>query len=400
MANSDFDPLSLYLHIPFCSSKCGYCDFNSYEGLDHLVPEYTPALLSEIELWSAAAKSYALRTIFFGGGTPSLTDLEDIKEILRSVHANYQLMETVECSLEANPTELTLEHLTGLRELGINRLSMGVQSMNEEELLLLERDHSPERVLDAVADARAAGFDNINLDLMFGLPDQTLETWQQSVRTIVSLGTEHLSCYALTVEPGTALYYQVQKGFTPEPDPDMAAEQYEWTQDYLKENGYVQYEISNWSKPGKECQHNIVYWNAAPYLGIGAGAHSFFAGQRFGNTDAPNRYIEQVMETKLERDNKGRATMRQIAGGETPDRETLISDAIILGLRLLQGINEDEFETRHGVRPSAYFAKQFSKHADNGLIELEENSVKLSARGLLLSNEVFIDLIPDREVVS
>tara|TARA_B110000196_G_scaffold85048_1_gene73544 strand:- start:1038 stop:2054 length:1017 start_codon:yes stop_codon:yes gene_type:complete len=321
MIAPNMDRLALYLHIPFCSSKCGYCDFNAYEGLDHLVPEYTPAILSEIELWGAAATKHEIHTIFFGGGTPSLTDINDIEAIIAAVKKNYLLTDDVEWSLEANPTELTLKHLQDLRKAGINRLSMGVQSLQTDELKLLDRDHTPERVFEAFADARSAGFKNINLDLMFGLPDQKLETWQDTVEKILSMEPEHLSCYALTVEPGTALYYQIQKGFIKEPDPDIAADQYEWTQEKLEKHGYNHYEISNWAKPDKECLHNLVYWRAQPYLGMGAGAHSFFAGQRFANIEAPNRYIDAVTATKLQRMDEGKSTMQQVAAGETPDQK-------------------------------------------------------------------------------
>ena len=395
MIASNMDRLALYLHIPFCSSKCGYCDFNSYEGLDHLVPDYTPAILSEIELWGAAATKHEVHTIFFGGGTPSLTDISDIEAIISAVKKNYSLTNDIEWSLEANPTELTLKHLQDLRKAGINRLSMGVQSLQTDELKLLDRDHSPERVFEAFADARSAGFENINLDLMFGLPDQTLETWQDTLERTVSMGPEHLSCYALTVEPGTALYYQVEKGFIAEPDPDTAADQYEWTQKKLAQAGYSHYEISNWAKPSKECLHNLVYWQAQPYLGMGAGAHSFFAGQRFANIEAPNRYIDAVGATKIQRMEEGKSTMQQVAAGETPNRNTILADAMILGLRLLKGINEINFEMEYGVKPSELYAEQIEKHVNLGLLTRDGNWIKLTPNGLLLSNEVFIDLLPE-----
>jgi oxygen-independent coproporphyrinogen-3 oxidase len=394
MIDSDLTRLALYLHIPFCSSKCGYCDFNSYEGLDHLVPEYTPAILSEIELWGAAATQHEGHTIFFGGGTPSLTDISDIEAIIAAVKKNYRLTDDVEWSLEANPTELTLVHLQDLRKAGINRLSMGVQSLQTDELKLLDRDHTPERVFEAFADARSAGFKNINLDLMFGLPDQKLETWQDTVKKTLSMEPDHLSCYALTVEPGTALYYQVQKGLVVEPDPDVAADQYEWTQEELGKHGYSHYEISNWARPGKECLHNLVYWRAQPYLGMGAGAHSFFAGQRFANIEAPNRYIDAVGATKLQRMKEGKSTMQQIAAGETPDKDVILADAMILGLRLLKGINEINFEMEYGVKPSELYAESIEKHLNLGLLIRDGNWIKLTPNGLLLSNEVFIDLLP------
>ena len=387
--------LALYLHIPFCSAKCGYCDFNSYEHLDHLVPEYTPALVNEIELWAPAARQHRVSSVFFGGGTPSLTSLEDLEAITGAVRERYAVDPEAEWTLEANPTELTAQHLTGMRALGINRLSMGVQSMHADELELLDRQHTPARVVEAVAAARAAGFDNLNLDLIFGLIGHTEERWRDTLEQVLALEPEHLSCYALSVEPETALYYRVEKGLLPEPDPDVAAAQYEWTRGRLAEAGYEHYEISNWAKPGRRCEHNLVYWRAEPYLGMGAGAHSFFVGQRFANVDAPNRYVEAVNASAEERAARGRGTMQQIVGGETPDEATERADVAILGLRLLEGIDEAGFADRFGTTLDAEFGPALERHERLGLIERADGRVRLTERGLLLSNEVFIDLLPD-----
>ncbi len=390
--------LALYLHIPFCTSKCGYCDFNSYAGLpDHLVADYTPALMREMELWATAVRGLRVDTIFFGGGTPSLTSLDDMAAITAAVRSQFDIAEDAEWSLEANPTELTREHMDGLRALGVNRLSMGVQSLQPDELTLLERQHSPERVVEAVRDARAAGFDNMNLDLIFGIMGQPLERWQDTLERVIDLAPEHLSCYALTVEPGTALHYQVAKGLLQEPDGDVAADQYEWTRTRLAQAGYGQYEISNWAKPGRECRHNLVYWRAEPYLGLGAGAHSFLLGRRMANIDAPNRYVEAVNESWEERRDTGGGQLRQIAGGETPDEETLRADAIILGLRLMRGVSIEDFRARFGVTPDEAFGPAIAKHEGYGLLERVDGRLRLTDRGLLLSNEVFVDLLPDDE---
>ena len=387
--------LGLYLHIPFCSAKCGYCDFNSYENLDHLIPDYTPALVHELELWAPATKQHHVTSVFFGGGTPSLTSLEDLEAITTAVRERYNVDPEAEWTLEANPTELTEEHLVGMRALGINRLSMGAQSMHADELELLDRQHTPGRVVEAVTAARAAGFDNLNLDLIFGLINHTEERWRDTLEQVLALDPEHLSCYALTVEPETALYYRVQKGLLPEPDPDIAASQYEWTQQRLAQAGYEHYEISNWAKPGRRCEHNLVYWRAEPYLGLGAGAHSFFVGRRFANVDAPNRYVDAINASVEERAERGRGTMQQIAGGETPDEATDRADTAILGLRLLEGIDEATFEARYGVTLDAEFGAALERHVGLGLLERSDGRVRLTERGLLLSNEVFIDLLPD-----
>jgi len=391
--------LALYLHIPFCTSKCGYCDFNSYEGLDHVVPDYTPALVREMELWAPAARKYRVDTIFFGGGTPSLTSIADMQVLAEALREQYDLSPDVEWTLEANPTELTREHLEGLRGIGVNRLSMGVQSMHADELELLERQHTPERVAQAVEDARAAGFENLNLDLIFGLIGHSLERWQSTLEQVLAFQPEHLSCYALTVEPGTALYYRVQKGLLEEPDPDLAADQYDWTRERLAAAGYGQYEISNWSKPGQACRHNLVYWHAEPYLGMGAGAHSFFIGRRMANLDSPTRYVEAVNASYEERQAStgGRAERRQVAGGEVPDEATQRADAMILGLRLLEGVDMDAFRTRFGVSVDEAFADALKRHEGLGLLERAGGHLRLTERGLLLANEVFVDLLPDPE---
>jgi oxygen-independent coproporphyrinogen-3 oxidase len=388
-------PLALYLHIPFCTAKCGYCDFNSYAGLDHLVPEYTPALVHELELWAPAARSFEVCTVFFGGGTPSLSSLDDLRTLADAVRANYDVAKDSEWTLEANPSELTRDHLEGMRALGLNRLSIGVQSLHDDELKLLDRLHSAERALDAVSAARDAGFENLNLDFIFGLIDQPLARWQATLERAVALRPEHLSCYALTVEPGTALYYQVAKGQLEEPDPDVVADQYEWTRDYLAGAGYRQYELSNWALPGYECRHNLVYWHAEPYLGMGAGAHSFFAGQRFANVDAPNRYVELVTASVEERRVTGGGTLQQIKGGETPDEALLRSDAMILGLRLIEGVSEAEFAARFGATPLEAFGGAIDRHLRTGLLERSGDRLRLTPRGQLLANEVFVDLLPD-----
>lgn len=387
--------LALYLHIPFCTAKCGYCDFNSYEGIDHLVPGYTKALLREIQLWAPAARESRVHTIFFGGGTPSLTSLDDMRDISTALRDNYDIAPDAEWTLEANPTELQDNHLSGLRSLGVNRLSIGVQSLNDEELHLLDRLHSSERAIEAIKSARTAGFDNLNIDLMFGLIGQTTERWRDTLERILGLQPEHLSCYSLSVEPGTALYYSVAKGDLPEPDPDVAADQYEWTRHRLSRAKYRHYEISNWAQSDRECQHNLVYWHAEPYLGLGAGAHSFFAGQRFANINAPSRYIDSIDASFEQRQNDGHSTMQQIAGGETPDPTMLQADAMILGLRLIEGVSVTEFTRHFGVTPQNAFGETLQRYVTLGLLECTGDRIHFTSRGLLLANEVFVDLLPD-----
>lgn len=390
--------LALYLHIPFCTAKCGYCDFNSYEGLGHIVADYTPALIRELELWAPAARSFQVSTVFFGGGTPSLTSLEDLEAITNAVRANYDIAPDAEWTLEANPSELLQPHLEGMRQLGINRLSIGIQSLHDDELKLLDRLHDSARALEAIESARNAGFDNMNLDFIFGLINQPIERWQETLERAIALRPEHLSCYALTVEPGTALYYQVAKGLLPEPDPDIVADQYEWTRDRLAQAGYEHYEISNWALPDHACKHNLVYWHADPYIGFGAGAHSFFAGQRFANVDAPNRYVEAVNATYEERQSTGRAAMQQVKNGESPDEVTMRADAMILGLRLMEGVSAPEFRDRFGISIEDAYGPAVQRHVGYGLLEWVGDRLRLTTRGQLLSNSVFVDILPDYEL--
>ena len=390
-------PVGIYLHIPFCTTKCGYCDFNAYANLDYLVSDYTSSLIKEIKLWEKSLNKHSVKSIFFGGGTPSLTSITDLQQIISTMFETFNISPHAEFTLEANPTELTEKYLHKIRELGINRLSMGVQSMNTNELQLLERTHSPQQVLNVIKASRKAGFNNLNLDLIYGLMEQDLQTWQETVEKILDHHPEHLSCYALTIEPGTPFYYRVEKGVLPKPNPDIAAEQYEWTRKRLDDAEYIQYEISNWAKKNYQCMHNLIYWRNNDYLGIGAGAHSYFNGKRFANIDAPNRYIELVNTSYTEWENKKHIVMKQITSNETPDLATTQSDTAILGLRLIEGINFDDYKKRFNVDISQLYAETISKHLKTGLLEKTETSLRLSSKGLLLANELFVDLLPDND---
>ena len=271
--------ISLYLHVPFCVTKCNYCDFNTYAGIEELMPEYVSAVIEEIGMWGEGlGEEVVVPTIFFGGGTPSLLPVEDVGRILSACRRSFRCEEGMEVTLESNPGDLSVEHLEGLRGVGVNRLSIGVQSFSDAHLLALTRRHSAVEAERAFGMAREAGLDNVNVDLMFGLPRQTLEEWKESVERVICLGPEHLSLYALTLEEGTPLHRDVYKRLTPEPDADLAAEMYLYAMEALGESGYGQYEISNWARWGRECKHNLVYWRNEEYLGIGAGAHSFLGG--------------------------------------------------------------------------------------------------------------------------
>ena len=387
------DPIGLYLHIPFCTAKCGYCDFNSYAGHEHLIPSYTGTLLKEASLWRATVGQRPVATVFFGGGTPSLSPVDEMRAILDGLRATFAFAPDAEVSLEANPGSLSEEYLRGLRGAGFNRLSIGVQSFDDEELVVLDRVHTAAQARDAFAAARAAGFDNVNLDLIYGLPEQPLAAWQRSLEQALALAPEHLSLYALTVEEGTPLARDIARGRVTSPDPDAQAEQYEWTQDRLACAGYEHYEISNWARPGRRCAHNLLYWRNREYLGLGAGAHSYLDGVRFSTVLLPQRYQELVDES-LAGIEDGRGVMRQVAGAEQITPELAMADELILGLRLVEGVSRAEFAARTGRDVHEVYGGVIDEFTGYGLLEETATHLRLTRRGRLLSNELFQRLLP------
>src|SRR5579859_175276 len=394
---SSLRPLGLYLHLPFCDHKCAYCDFNSYAGLDHLIPAYTEALVRDIALWRELAAGYEVVTVFFGGGTPSLTPLPQLERIFAAIHGSFALAADAEITLEANPGTVDQAYLRGLRGLGVNRLSLGVQSFDDGELQRLDRIHSAEQAVAAYGAARTSGFEHINLDLIFGLEGQELAGWQANLRRAVALAPEHLSLYGLTVEPGTKLAWQVEQGAAPAPDPDLQADMYEATTEQTAAAGYAQYEISNWSRPGRTCAHNLIYWRNQPYLGLGAGAHSCFAGRRFAMIRPPAGYMARLRTAPggmpVLGDNL-QTIFPQITEETAIEPLTDASDTAVLGLRLHEGLDLDAFAARHGIRLAAFAGPALEELEGWGLLEHAGGRLRLTPRGRLLSNEVFLRLLP------
>jgi oxygen-independent coproporphyrinogen-3 oxidase len=386
--------IGLYLHIPFCTAKCGYCDFNSYAGHEHMIPTYGDTLLRDASLWAEAVAGRGIETLFLGGGTPSLTPVDQMGQILAGLRQIFRFEPDAEISLEANPGSLSTEYLRGLRSIGFNRISIGVQSFDDEELVALDRIHTGDQARAAYASAREAGFENVNLDFIYGLPEQPLDAWQRTLEQALALAPEHLSLYALTVEDGTPLARDVARGRVSAPDPDMQAEHYEWTQERLARAGYEHYEISNWALPGRRCKHNLLYWQNREYLGLGAGAHSFLNGVRFSTVLLPNRYAELVDETAAARAEGGTA-MLHVHGAEQITPELSIADTLILGLRLTDGIDMRAFETRYGRSVDDLHGAVFEEFTGYGLLERTPTHLRLTARGRLLSNELFQRLLPE-----
>lgn len=392
-------PYSVYLHIPFCTHRCGYCDFNTYAGIESLIPNYVTALCREIELTSKSlGHNLPIHSIFFGGGTPSLLPLAELERIFQSLHLSFEWLPGIEITLEANPGTLSAAYLQGLHTLGVSRLSLGVQSAHPAELRLLERQHSYSDVIQAVTWARQAGFDNLNLDLIFGLPHQALETWQHTLDLVANLEPEHFSLYALTVEHGTPLAHWTGRGLLAEPDPDMAADMYEWAAQRLAAAGYGQYEISNWGRllPGGDllaCRHNLQYWRNQPYLGFGAGAHGYAGGVRTANVLSPAAYIQRVREGSTLAFPLTQATQ----SAQSIDRATEIGETMMMGLRLTrEGVNRLAFQNRFGQDLEDLFKQEIKELKEAGLLEWageDQTALRLTERGHLLGNQVFMRFI-------
>jgi oxygen-independent coproporphyrinogen III oxidase len=388
-------PYSLYLHIPFCRHRCSYCDFNTYAGLNNLIPEYVQALCLEIEMvGQAAGERLPVHTVFFGGGTPSLLSADELALILKTLKASYSLQEGAEITLEANPGSLTAAFLQELRLLGINRLSLGMQSSNQAELDLLEREHSFTDVVQSVEWARQAGFDNLNLDLIYGLPYQTLQTWQGTMEKTIALRPEHLSLYALTIEHGTPMQHWIGKGLLIEPDPDLAADMYEYACEHLEGYGYSQYEISNWAGTDREgsslmAQHNLQYWRNLSYLGFGAGAHGYAAGIRTANVRAPAAYIRRCQNGRQQDFPRSPAA----ASIQKIERQDAMGETMMMGLRLVdEGVSNQEFARRFELSLEQAYPEQIERLSGQGLLEWSGESkerLRLTRRGRLLGNQVF-----------
>jgi len=390
--------LSLYFHIPFCLSKCYYCDFNSYTRLSWLIPQYIDALKKEMQLYAKDVWEFEVKTIYFGGGTPSLLPAKSIAYMLESCSKLFNMPSNLEVTLEANPGTIDQSFLTQLRQSGVNRLSLGVQSFSDSELKLLGRIHSAVEARKAYLTARETGFENINTDLLYALPWQTIKDWQNNLVEVTKLNPEHLSLYPLTLEPGTPLANAVASGSLPKPNADLAADMYLLASDKLAKEGYNHYEISNWALPEKECQHNLTYWKNEPYLGFGAGAHSYLGGYRWANVLAPIEYVKRLSNTETKASQEAYFNNPLVDNIEHIDGDLEIAEAVILGLRLDDGVNLADFAHRFGVELySIYQEQQINELVELGLIAKNEHGIRLTTKGKLLGNEVFLHFLPENK---
>lgn len=380
---SSISELGIYIHIPFCKQKCAYCDFNSYAGMNELPNAYVNALAQEIE--RAAGREdidgKKVISIYFGGGTPTFLDASGLNRILVVVKRNFSAGLDAEISIEANPETLDLKKLKALRKIGVNRLSLGFQSFQPRLLDILGRKHTAEEAVHGYHLARRAGFDNINIDLIFGIPSERLSDWKDTLRKVVELQPDHLSCYSLSIHHGTRLAWLVEKGKLAEVSEDEQAEMYEYACSYLKSRGLDQYEISNFSRPGKQCRHNLIYWKNGDYIGFGAGAHSHLNAHRWANAKHPKRYIEMMAE-------KGEAVVSRVLNSDRVEQ----SETIYMGLRLNTGLDLAEFECRFGCSLTDVYPEEIARLLDQRLVTSDQR-LKLTPRGRLLANQVMSEFV-------
>ncbi|MFC1870837.1 radical SAM family heme chaperone HemW [Chloroflexota bacterium] len=353
----------------------------SYEHREADIPAYFHALAAEL---TRQANEERVRTIYFGGGTPSLLSPAQIRDILAVIWRLYPVAETAEITIEANPGTVSLEYLSAIRGAGINRLSLGIQSLNDAELALMGRIHNGDEAREAVRLTRQAGLVNLNLDLIYGLPGQGLPDWQNTLDMVLEMGPEHLSLYGLSLEPQTPLWQAIQEKQIPAIDPDLSADQYELAEEVMATYGYRHYEISNWARPGYECRHNLTYWQNSPYLGVGVAAHSFIKGHRLANTGNLDKYLTAFPDNPA----AARDTDKEIS------QQLQMAETVILGLRLCDGLSLDGMLSRFGVNLLEYYRQPVAEMVKAGLLERPGRQLRLTRRGRLLSNEVFWRFLP------
>ncbi|MGB3363420.1 MAG: radical SAM family heme chaperone HemW [Thermodesulfobacteriota bacterium] len=380
-------PFGIYVHIPYCVTKCPYCDFNSY-GVGSNFPEidYTDSVLQELELYRDEIEATEITSIFFGGGTPSLFHPENIEKIIERIYDITKPSENIEISLEVNPKTADLDKLIGLKSVGINRISVGVQSFSERKLNFLGRINSPEDSERILKDIIKAGFENYSMDLMYGTKDETFSEWQNDLNYALTFDSPHISAYCLTIEDGTEFGRRYALGKLKVPSDDRLSEFIEYTTEFFENSGYSQYEISNYAKEGSECAHNMLYWKGHSYLGIGAGAHSHFSvdnsrlwGERCANLRSPALYMKSVKEEK-----------KPLDFTEQLNREEVVQDKVLMGLRLKEGINIPELESQFQLNPDM---DKIERLVDDGFLENTNSSFRLTKKGTLLSNAVILRFV-------
>lgn len=375
------DKISLYIHIPFCAQKCLYCDFPSFARKDHLRKTYIEALNKEIISLREKHNNLEINTIFIGGGTPSVLEADELECLLKEV-AKLNMAKDIEYSMECNPGNLTEEKLEVMKKYGVNRISMGLQAKQDNLLKGLGRIHNYKTFKENFLLAKKVGFNNINVDLMFGLPNQRLNEWEETLREIISLDPAHISTYSLIIEEGTAFYNLYENDKLKLPTEEEERKMYHLAKKILEENGFNQYEISNYAKEGKECRHNLAYWNMDNWIGVGSAAASYINGKRIKNISSVEEYINSINE-------KGEAVEEIITNSKNDNME----EFMFMGLRKINGIDENEFKKRFSMNINDVYGEILNKYIDEGLLIRDSGMIFLSEKGIEISNIIMADFL-------
>lgn len=375
------DKISLYIHIPFCAQKCLYCDFPSFARKDHLRKAYIEALNKEIISLREKHNNLEINTIFIGGGTPSVLEADELECLLKEV-AKLNMAKDIEYSMECNPGNLTEEKLEVMKKYGVNRISMGLQAKQDNLLKGLGRIHNYKTFKENFLLAKKVGFNNINVDLMFGLPNQRLNEWEETLREIISLEPAHISAYSLIIEEGTAFYNLYENDKLKLPTEEEERKMYHLAKKILEENGFNQYEISNYAKEGKECRHNLAYWNMDNWIGVGSASASYIDGKRIKNISSVEEYINSINE-------KGEAVEEIINNSKNDNME----EFMFMGLRKINGIDENEFKNRFSMNINDVYGEILNKYIDEGLLIRESGRIFLSEKGIEISNVIMADFL-------
>ncbi|MCX0369782.1 radical SAM family heme chaperone HemW [Clostridium perfringens] len=375
------DKISLYIHIPFCAQKCLYCDFPSFARKDHLRKDYIEALNKEIISLREKHNNLEIKTIFIGGGTPSVLEANELECLLKEV-AKLNMAKDIEYSMECNPGNLTEEKLEVMKKYGVNRISMGLQAKQDNLLKGLGRIHNYKTFKENFLLAKKVGFNNINVDLMFGLPNQSLNEWEETLREIISLEPAHISAYSLIIEEGTAFYNLYENDKLKLPTEEEERKMYHLAKKILEENGFNQYEISNYAKEGKECRHNLAYWNMNNWIGVGSAAASYINGKRIKNISSVEEYINSIKD-------KGEAVEEIINNSKNDNME----EFMFMGLRKINGIDENEFKNRFSMNINDVYGEILNKYIGEGLLIRESGRIFLSEKGIEISNVIMADFL-------
>lgn len=377
----------IYVHVPFCLRKCEYCDFYSIVVSNRpqfraLVDSYLSAVRSEARHYAHWVGEYEFDTLFFGGGTPTLVPVRDLAELIAFLRETFKLPPNAEISVEANPKTISTETLRILGEAGVNRISLGAQAFQDSLLTVLGRTHTAAAISESVAALKEAGFSNFSLDLMFGLPGQTMDDWRDTLEKAVALEPTHLSCYSLILEEGTPFHALYVKGELKLPGDDVEREMLEFAVEYLTQHGYIHYEVSNFCLPGFECQHNLHYWHNNPYLGLGPAAAGRLGDVRYSNRSDLNSYISSWQRGEPD-----------ISFSETIHRDLAMDETLICGLRLLDGISDADFAARFGHALGEIYPEQIRKLEERGLVQYQAGRLMMTQAGLFLGNLVFAEFL-------